>query len=83
MPRRLVLGQVRHEHHAERGGAGGHQGYGWSRFYRNDKRFGPGFTEGVTGPLVRAAGLYGGDKVTALPGGVAADGAGGRAWPEA
>jgi hypothetical protein len=32
----------------------------------------------VTGPLVRAAELYGGDgeKVTALPGGVAADGAG-------
>jgi hypothetical protein len=51
---------------------------GWIRYYRNDKRCGPGFTEGVTGPLVRAAELYGdgGDKVTALPGGVAADGAG-------
>ena len=51
---------------------------GWLRLYRNDKRCGPGFTEGVTGPLVRAAELYGdgGDKVTALPGGVAADGAG-------
>ena len=28
---------------------------GWLRFYRNDKRCGPGFTEGVTGTLVRAA----------------------------
>ena len=25
---------------------------GWMRFYRNGKRCGPGFTEGVTGPLV-------------------------------
>jgi hypothetical protein len=49
---------------------------GWMRFYRNDKRRGPGFTEGVTGPLVRAAGLHGGEKVTALPGGVAPEGAG-------
>ena len=28
---------------------------GWMRLYRNGKRCGPGFTEGVTGPLVRAA----------------------------
>ena len=28
---------------------------GWLRFYRNGKRCGPSFTEGVTGPLVRAA----------------------------
>jgi hypothetical protein len=31
---------------------------GWLRIYRNGKRCGPGYTEGVTGPLVRAAGLY-------------------------
>jgi hypothetical protein len=41
---------------------------GWLHFYRNDERCGPGFTEGVTGPLVRAAALfYKGDSVTALP----------------
>jgi hypothetical protein len=50
---------------------------GWMRFYRNDKRCGPGFTEGVTGPLVRAAELfYKGEKVTALPAAVAPEGAG-------
>jgi hypothetical protein len=50
---------------------------GWLRFYRNDKRCGPGFTEGVTGPLVRAAELfYNGEKVTALPAAVAPEGAG-------
>jgi hypothetical protein len=48
------------------------------RLYRNGKRCGPGFTEGVTGPLVRAAQLMGqGYKVTVLPGAVApAEGAG-------
>jgi hypothetical protein len=50
---------------------------GWMRIYRNGKRCGPGFTEGVTGPLVRAAQLfYNGDKVTVLPGAVAPEGAG-------
>jgi hypothetical protein len=36
-----------------------------------------GYTEGVTGPLVRAAQLWGGMKVTVLPGVVAPEGAGG------
>jgi hypothetical protein len=50
---------------------------GWMRFFRNGKRCGPGFTEGVTGPLVRAAQLlFTGDKVTVLPGAVAPEGAG-------
>jgi hypothetical protein len=50
---------------------------GWMRLYRNDKRCGPGFTEGVTGPLVRAAEFYTrGDKATVLPGAVAPEGAG-------
>jgi hypothetical protein len=50
---------------------------GWIRLYRNGKRCGPGFTEGVTGPLVRAAELlHKGDKVTALPAAVAPEGAG-------
>jgi hypothetical protein len=50
---------------------------GWLRFYRNDRRCGPGFTEGVTGPLVRAAQLcIEGSKVTVLPGAVAPEGAG-------
>ena len=45
---------------------------GWMRLYRNGKRCGPGFTEGVTGPLVRAAQLgYSLTKVTVLPGAVA------------
>jgi len=55
---------------------------GWMRLYRNDKRCGPGFTEGVTGPLVRAAELYDqGNKVTALPAAVAPEGAGGADEP--
>jgi hypothetical protein len=42
---------------------------GWLRFYRNGKRCGPGFTEGVTGPLVRAGAIgYGDSVLTALPG---------------
>jgi hypothetical protein len=50
---------------------------GWLRFYRNGKRCGPGFTEGVTGPLVRAVQLcWKGEKVTVLPGAVAPEGAG-------
>jgi hypothetical protein len=50
---------------------------GWLRYYRNGKRCGLGYTEGVTGPLVRAAQLvYAGDKVTVLPGAVAPEGAG-------
>jgi hypothetical protein len=50
---------------------------GWLRFYHNDRRCGPGFTEGVTGPLVRAAQLCAkGSKVTVLPGAVAPEGAG-------
>ena len=50
---------------------------GWLRYYRNNKRCGPGFTEGVTGPLVRAAQFYWkGDKATVLPGAVAPEGAG-------
>jgi hypothetical protein len=50
---------------------------GWLRIYRNGKRCGPGFTEGVTGPLVRAVNLFNkGDKATALPGAVAPEGAG-------
>jgi hypothetical protein len=50
---------------------------GWVRFYRNGKRCGPGFTEGVTGPLLRAAELYQtGNRATAVPGAVAPEGAG-------
>jgi hypothetical protein len=50
---------------------------GWLRLFRNGKRCGPGFTEGVTGPLVRAAQIaVEGDKVTVLPGVVALEGAG-------
>ena len=50
---------------------------GWMRLYRNGKRCGPGYTEGVTGPLVRAAQLlYRGNTVKALPGAVAPEGAG-------
>ena len=30
---------------------------GWLRYYRNGHRFGPGFTSGVTGPLLRAVEL--------------------------
>jgi hypothetical protein len=50
---------------------------GWLRFYRNGKRCGPGFTEGMTGPLVRATQVFkAGAKVTVLPGAVAPEGAG-------
>jgi hypothetical protein len=49
---------------------------GWMRLFRNGKRCGPGYTEGVTGPLVRAAQLFDVDKVTVLPGAVAPEGAG-------
>jgi hypothetical protein len=50
---------------------------GWLRFYRNGKRCGPGFTQGVTGPLVRAAQVdRAGDTLAALPGAVAPEGAG-------
>ena len=49
---------------------------GWLRFYRNGKRCGPGYTEGVTGPVVRAAQLYSGMKATVLPGAVTPEGAG-------
>jgi hypothetical protein len=50
---------------------------GWLRIYRNGKRCGPGYTEGVTGPLVRAAQLaYARHKLTVLPGAVAPEGAG-------
>jgi hypothetical protein len=50
---------------------------GWLHFYRNDKRWGPGYTEGVTGPLVRAAHFaHEGIKVTVLPAAVAPEGAG-------
>jgi hypothetical protein len=57
---------------------------GWMRFYRNRKRCGPGYTEGVTGPLLRAVAFGGiaGDKATVLPGAVAPEGAGdaGEPW---
>jgi hypothetical protein len=57
---------------------------GWMRLYRNGKRCGPGFTKGVTGPLVRAAQFGGsaGDSITVLPGAVAPEGAGdaGEPW---
>ena len=50
---------------------------GWMRLYRNGKRCGPGYTEGVTGPLVRATQLFYNDsKATVLPGAVAPEGAG-------
>jgi hypothetical protein len=55
---------------------------GWLRMYRNGKRCGPGFTEGVTGPLVRVVQLFStGDKATAVPGAVAPEGAGGASEP--
>ena len=50
---------------------------GWMRLYRNGERCGPGYTEGVTGPLVRAAQMYReGDTLTVLLGAVAPEGAG-------
>ena len=57
---------------------------GWMRVYRNGVRFGPGFTEGVTGPLVRAAALWNkGSVVSIVPGATAPEGAGGadEPWP--
>jgi hypothetical protein len=56
---------------------------GWMRFYRNRKRCGPGYREGVTGPLLRAMQFGGvaGDKVTVLPGAVAPEGGGGADNP--
>jgi hypothetical protein len=55
---------------------------GWLRFYRNSKRCGPGFTKGVTGPLVRAVHIAGiSNKVTVLPAAVAPEGAGGAHEP--
>jgi hypothetical protein len=61
---------------------------GWLRFYRNGKRCGPGYTEGVTGPLVRAAHVVTeGHTLTVLPAAVAPEGAGAadepwEPWPE-
>jgi hypothetical protein len=50
---------------------------GWMRLFRNGERCGPGFTEGVTGPLVRAVLLAGSDSNAAVvPGAVAPEGAG-------
>jgi hypothetical protein len=50
---------------------------GWMRIYRNGERCGPGYTEGVTGPLARATQLfYKNSKATVLPGAVAPEGAG-------
>ena len=52
-------------------------------FYRNGKRCGPGYTKGVTGPLVRAVQLMAqGNTVTVLPGAAAPEGAGdaGEQW---
>ena len=47
------------------------------RICRGGERCGPGYTEGVTGPLVRAAQLLcNDDTVTVLPGAVAPEGAG-------
>jgi hypothetical protein len=42
---------------------------GWLRFYCNGERYGPGFTEGVTGPLKRAVQLHGGmgSQVAVVP----------------
>jgi hypothetical protein len=45
---------------------------GWMRFFRNDKQCGQGYTEGVTGPLLRAAQAdFIGVKISVLPGAVA------------
>ena len=56
---------------------------GWLRFYRNGVRCGPGYTAGVTGPLLRAAQLADDDdEITVLPGAQAPAGAGaaGEEW---
>jgi hypothetical protein len=56
---------------------------GWMHIYRNGKRYGPGFAEGVTGPLVRAAQLDNtGYTMTVLPGAVVPEGTGGADEPE-
>jgi hypothetical protein len=58
---------------------------GWLRFYHHGERCGPGFTEGVTGPLVRAVELARKrDAVTAVPEAQAPEGAGdvGESWEE-
>jgi hypothetical protein len=54
---------------------------GWLRFYRNNKRCGPGFTEGVTGPLVRGAQVFkaGAEDGAAWCGGPGGGGGRGRA----
>ena len=50
---------------------------GWLCYFLNGKRYGPGFTQGVAGPLVRAAQFFcKGEQVTAVPGAVAPEGAG-------
>ena len=50
---------------------------GWLRFYRNGERCGPGYTEGVTGPLVCAAQMFGKNGcLTVLPGAAVPEGAG-------
>jgi hypothetical protein len=50
---------------------------GWLPNKRNGKRCGPGYTEGVTGPLLRAAQVAdAGQQLTVLPGAVAPEGAG-------
>ena len=50
---------------------------GWMRLYHNGELCGPGFTEGVTGPLVAAAQVTdAGQQLTVLPGAVAPEGAG-------
>jgi hypothetical protein len=51
---------------------------GYIHVYRNGKRYGPGFSEGVKGPLVCAAAFAGavGERLTVLPGAMAPEGAG-------
>jgi hypothetical protein len=43
---------------------------GWLRFYLNGNRYGPGFTSGVKGPLLRAVHMGGGEgeSVRIVPG---------------
>jgi hypothetical protein len=50
---------------------------GWMRFYHTGKRYGPGFTEGVTGPLVRAGQIVRkGSQLAIVPGAGVPEGAG-------
>ena len=50
---------------------------GWIRFYRNGVRMGEGFTDGVTGPLMRVANVCPSNATaTAIPGAVAPASAG-------